>query len=67
MIFITTSNFSAAVISYAKEVGVTLINGNKLMDLLDMQGFIKKKQIKINTMECQLEISDLYQYVPRYI
>lgn len=40
MLFITTSDFSVAAISYAEEVGVELINGNKLMELLDKQGFI---------------------------
>lgn len=64
MIFITTSDFSVAAISYAEEAGVELINGNKLMELLDKQGFIEKKKVKINVMECQLETSDLYPYVP---
>ncbi|WP_373132887.1 restriction endonuclease [Clostridium sp. M62/1] len=67
MLFITTSDFSVAAISYAEEVGVELINGNKLMELLDKQGFIEKEKVKINVMECQLEIADLYPYVPRDI
>lgn len=67
MIFITTSDFSVAAISYAEEVGVELINDNKLMELLDKQGFIEKEKVKINVMECQLEIADLYPYVPRDI
>lgn len=67
MLFITTSDFSAAAISYAEEVGVELINGNKLMELLDKQGFIEKEKVKLNVMECQLEIADLYPYVPRDI
>lgn len=67
MLFITTSDFSVAAISYAEEVGVELINGNKLMELLDKQGFIEKEKVKLNVMECQLEIADLYPYVPRDI
>ena len=67
MLFITTSDFSVAAISYAEEVGVELINGNKLMALLDKQGFIEKEKVKINVMECQLEIADLDPYVPRDI
>ena len=67
MFFITTSDFSVAAISYAEEVGVELINGNKLMELLDKQGFIEKEKVKINVMECQLEIADLDPYVPRDI
>ena len=65
MIFITTSDFSGVSISYAEEVEVKLINGNKLMELLHKQGFIEK--VKINVMECQLETADLYPYVPRDI
>ena len=67
MLFITTSDFSVAAISYAEEVGVELINGNKLMELLDKQGFIEKEKVKINVMECQLEIADIDPYVPRDI
>ena len=67
MIFITTSDFSSAAISYAEEVEVKLINGNKLMELLHKQGFIEKEKVKINVMECQLETADLYPYVPRDI
>ena len=67
MLFITTSDFSVAAISYAEEIGVELINGNKLMELLDKQGFIEKEKVKINVMECQLEIADLDPYVPRDI
>lgn len=67
MLFITTSDFSVAAVSYSEEVGVELINGNKLMELLDKQGFIEKKKIKIDVMECQLETADLYPYVPRDI
>mgnify|MGYP000755155904 FL=1 len=67
MIFITTSDFSGAAISYAEEVEVKLINGNKLMELLHKQGFIEKEKVKINVMECQLETADLYPYVPRDI
>ena len=64
MVFVTTSDFSSAAIDYAKETGVELINGHKLMDLLDKQGFIMKEKVEIDVMECQLEVSDLYPYVP---
>lgn len=64
MIFITTSDFSSAAVSYAKETDVKLINGHDLMNLLNNQGFLKKEKIEIDVMECQLEVSDLYPYVP---
>ena len=64
MVFITTSDFSMAAISYAKEVGVELINGYGLMELLNQQGFLEKRKVEVGVMECQLEKSDLYEYVP---
>lgn len=51
----------------ANELGVQLINGNSLIQLLDKQGFIKKEKVEIGLMECQLETSDLYPYVPHDI
>lgn len=67
MIFITTSDFSIAANSYAEKVGVELINGDKLINLLNMQGFISRQKVKINDIECQLNSSDLYPYIPNDI
>lgn len=67
MIFITTSDFSASAILYAKESGVELINGRKLMELLDTQGFLERENVEVSIMECQLTISDLRSYVPKDI
>lgn len=64
MIFITTSDFSASAIAYSEEVGVELINGRKLMNLLSKQGFFDREQIDVNMLEWQLEVTDLYPYVP---
>lgn len=67
MIFITTSDFSASAVSYAKEVGVELINGCKLVELLDKQGFFEKEKVEVGVMECQLKVLDLYPYIPNDI
>ncbi len=67
MIFITTSDFSSSAVSYAREVGVELINGYTLMDLLNEQGFMEKERVEVSMMECQLNVSDLYSYVPNDI
>lgn len=68
MIFVTTSDFSSSAISYAQEVGVDVINGNKLFNLLNEQGFITDTlKTTLSISDYQLKISDLKQYVPKDI
>lgn len=67
MIFITTSDFSSAAISYAEEAGVELINGYKLMELLEEQNFFVKENVEVSMLECQLQVSDMHPYVPNDI
>lgn len=64
MLFITTSDFAAGAVRYAEEVGVELINGHILMDLLNHYGFIEKEGTYMDIMEWQLEVVDLSPYVP---
>lgn len=64
MIFITTSDFTPAAISYAKEVGVELINGHTLLDILQKQGFMNESKTKVTMEEYQLNVSDLHLHVP---
>lgn len=67
IIFITTSDYTAAAILYAKEVGVELIDGTEFMKLLEKYGFIEPVDIEVGISEYQLEKSDLYSYVPNDI
>lgn len=66
MIFITTSDFSSYAVSYADEVGVELINGCKLIQMLNEYLFLEKTK-EINIEESYLEIIDMCQYVPKDI
>lgn len=67
MIFITTSNFSPGALAYAKETGVELINGSKLVELLKTQGLYQKDKISITPEEWQLQVCDLRPYIPKDI
>lgn len=67
MIFITTSDFSTAATSYADSIGLVLINGCKLLDLLEKQGFLKRERTEISPHECQLNVADTSPYVPEDI
>lgn len=64
MFFVTTSDFSAGAEEYAHETGVTLINGKKLLDILEKQHFLEKGTAVVYAGECQLETYDLRPYVP---
>ena len=66
MIFITTSSFSSYAVSYAREVGMELIDGCKLMQLLKEYLFLEETS-EININESYLEISDMRSYVPKDI
>ena len=67
MIFITTSDFSSGALTYAKETGVDLINGLKLVELLKAQGFYQESKISIAPKEWQLQVRDLRPYIPKDI
>ena len=67
MIFITTSDFSTAATSYADSIGLVLINGCKLLDLLEKQGFLKRERTEMSPHECQLSVADISSYVPEDI
>lgn len=66
MIFITTSSFSSYAVSYAREVGMELIDGCKLMQFLKEYLFLEETS-EININESYLEISDMRSYVPKDI
>lgn len=67
MIFITTSDFSPGALAYAKETGVDLINGLKLVELLKAQGFYQESKVSIAPKEWQLQVCDLRPYIPKDI
>ena len=67
VIFITTSDYSAAAISYAKEAGVELINGMDFINILEKYGFMDQNDIEVDASEYQLKNIDLYPYVPNDI
>ena len=67
MIFITTSDFSPGALVYAKETGVDLINGLKLVELLKAQGFYQESKVSITQKEWQLQVRDLRPYIPKDI
>lgn len=64
MVFITTSEFSVPAISYANTIGVILIDGQKLLELLNKYNFFEQQDVKINISEWQLEVSDMRAYIP---
>lgn len=66
MIFITTSDFSSYAVSYSGEVGVELINGCKLIQMLNEFLFLEETK-EINIEEGYLEIADMRPYVPQDI
>lgn len=67
VIFITTSDYSAAAISYAKEAGVELISGMDFINILEKYGFMDQNDIEVDASEYQLKNIDLYPYVPNDI
>ena len=67
MLFITTSDYSAAAVTYAEEAGVELINDLGLLKLLKKKGFLKKENAVVSDKECELQIKDMQPYVPKDI
>lgn len=64
IVFITTSDFSEGAVQYAHDSGVSLINGEKLLNLLNTYGFVNASDFTVDTSEWQLNVSDLEPYVP---
>lgn len=67
MVFITTSEFSSYAVAYAKEAGVELIDGRKLLRLLNEYLFLGEQERGVYLEECYLEVSDMRPYVPEDI
>ena len=65
MFFVTTSDFSVAASVYANEVGVELINGKMLLQMMSQYGYIEKSEV--NKCDYQLEKDDLRKYIPHDI
>lgn len=63
MYFVTTSSFTPEAREYARETGVTLISGQKLVAMLQKQG-LPKKEIRVTMEEWQLNIRDLKDFIP---
>ncbi len=67
MIFITTSDFTTAAITYAKEANVKLIDGVLLINLLNQYVFNNKEEVKVSINEWQFNLYDMRQFVPEDI
>ena len=67
MLFITTSDYSAAAVTYAENAGVELINDWGLLKLLKKQGFLTDENAVVSDKECELQIKDMQSYVPKDI
>lgn len=67
LVFITTSDYSASAWEYAKEVGVELIDGDKLMNMIDC--YMKSVQIEVTLKEDEwlLRDEDIKKYIPKDI
>lgn len=67
MIFITTSDFSKGAISYASDAEVELINGNKLLAMVNQYLPTQSATISTTRKEWSLQNRDLAAYYPRDI
>lgn len=70
MFFITTSDFNKNVVEYAERLKksgekLELINGTKLLKLLEESGFYKNEINEVLKEDCDLTKEDLYQYLPK--
>lgn len=64
MIFLTTSKFSTGAIEYAKETNVELIDGDNLIKLINKYFDIKNAKLTIDTLDWQLNKSDILKNIP---
>lgn len=67
MVFITTSEFSSYAVSYAKEADVELVDGHRLLNLLNEYVFLGEQERGVHMEECYLEVADMRPYVPEDI
>lgn len=63
MIFITTSNFSKEAIQFARETSVDLIDGKKLIELINKY-YKKTIKIEVKRSEWELNYNDLQKFYP---
>lgn len=68
--FVTTSTFTAAAKEYAEQTGVTLINGTKLMELVEQSNqnetnyTEKDEQVELTKEDLRPHVpADMYQYL----
>ncbi len=65
MIFITTSNFTQAATQYAEETGVMLINGSRLLRMVQTyMNTETQEEIELSQEDWLLTLDDLKQYMP---
>ncbi len=64
MFFITTSKFSKEAVVYAYEIGVELIDGKKLIELINKYYKKEKDRISIKNSEWELNEKDIKKYYP---
>lgn len=64
LIFITTSQFSKSAIEYAQKVGIELIDGQRLLELLKHYKIINHNKISMDLSDWELNLSDLKPYIP---
>lgn len=67
LIYITTSDYSVSAREYAEEIGVELINGIELMNLIDRYMRPGQTKVTLNRNEWSLCKEDLKPYVPEDI
>lgn len=67
MMFITTSGFSADALHYASQVGVELIDGERLLQLIHEYMAVENDEITVDLEEWQLTVEDMKYYVPEDI
>ena len=64
LIFITTSDFTPNALEYARECGVTTINYNGLMLLLQKSGLIADENVSLAYEDWKLDVVDLKPNIP---
>lgn len=64
MYFITTSYFSKPAIDYARQMGITLIDGTELIRLVQEKNTSSENSVKVRRCDWELTISDLLNCIP---
>lgn len=65
MIFVTTSKFSNGAMEYARETNVELIDGERLLQLINKYFDVNNGDITVDTSEWQLNKTDILKNVPK--